>query len=455
MLLKSTFKLGGIHPPENKKYSEGKTIREIDPSETVFINLNQHLGKKARAVVEKGDEVSAGQIIAEADGFLSAVIHSPVSGKVKKIEQRLTAQGMTEETISIDTDAEKTAEALKQFETKKEVDIDKADPKELLESIRLAGIVGQGGATFPMHIKLSPPSEKKVDTLILNGAECEPYLTADHQLMLEQTGEIMEGARILKKILGVDKVIIGIEENKPDAIQKFLEYTGKPEYAGFTVAELKTKYPQGGEKQLIWAVTNREIPSGKLPFDVGVIVQNVGTTFAVYEAVYYGKPFIDRITTITGFVKNPGNFRVKIGTTFEHAIQNGAGGVTDEDHLRSVIHGGPMMGKSVRQLDVCVMKGTSGIVALSDAEFSFHEEGPCIRCGRCIDICPMGLMPATLADDTIVKNGSNLPDAMDCIECGSCSYVCPTSRKLVHWIRLGKTVYREWVAEQKKLEENQ
>lgn len=455
MLLKSTFKLGGIHPPENKKFSEGKSIADIELPESIFINLNQHLGKKAKAVIEKGQEVTAGDIIGEADGFLSAVVHTPVSGKVKKVEQKLTAQGMVEETIIIDVDPEKTAEDLKRYETKKEFNLDAAESKELLETIRLAGIVGQGGATFPMHIKLSPPSEKSVDTLILNGAECEPYLTADHQLMLEKTEEIMEGARILKKILGVENVIIGIEENKPDAIKKFLDLTQKPEYAGFQVAELKTKYPQGGEKQLIWAVTDREIPSGKLPFDVGVIVQNVGTTYAVYEALYYGKPFIDRITTITGFVKNPGNFRIKIGTTFEHAIANGAGGITDEERLRSVISGGPMMGKSVRQLDVSIMKGTSGIVAISDAEFSYNEEGPCIRCGRCIDICPMGLMPASLADDTIIRNGSLLPDAMDCIECGSCSYVCPTSRKLVHWIRLGKTVYRDWVAEQKKYEENE
>jgi len=455
MLLKSTFKLGGVHAPENKSFSAHQPITEVELPEQVAINLNQHIGKKARAVVEKKQEISVGDVIGEADGFVSAFIHSPVSGTIKKIDSQMTAVGVSELTIIIDVDKEKTLEDDKKYTTRKEVDFDSLGRDQLLEVIQKAGIVGQGGATFPMHVKLNPPKEKNVDMLILNGAECEPYLTSDHQLMLEKTEEILIGSRIMAKVLGIKDVVIGVEENKPDAINAFLEIIKKPEFTGFKVASLQTKYPQGGEKQLIQAVTGREVPSGGLPFDVGVIVHNVGTAYAAYEALYYDKPFIDRVTTVTGYVNKPGNYRTRIGTRFEHLIENAAGGFKDPEHVRSVINGGPMMGKSVRQLDVSVMKGTGGIVALSDKEFYYEEERACIRCARCIEQCPMGLMPVSLADDTILKRGENLLDSLDCIECGICSYVCPTDRKLVHWIRMGKSVYKDWKTKQEKIGQEQ
>jgi electron transport complex protein RnfC len=451
MLLKSTFKLGGIHAPENKQLSAHKQIVTLPIPEQVYINLNQQLGRRPIVTVEKKQEVSVGDVIAKADGDFSAFIHSPVSGTIKKIDTQLSALGTNEETIIIDVNAEKTIEDEKKFSIKQDVDIDSISPESLLEQIKNAGIVGQGGAAFPIHLKLAPPKDKKIDILLLNGAECEPYLTSDHQLMLEKAEEILTGSRIIARILKVNEVIIGIEENKPDAIDLFLKLLEKPEYKSFKVASLQTKYPQGGEKQLIYAATGREVPSGKLPFEVGVVVQNVATAFAVYEAVFFNKPLIDRITSITGFVKNPGNYRIKIGTTFDFALTQ-AGGPVDEERVRSVINGGPMMGKSVRQLDVSIMKGTGGIVVLSDKEFYYDEEGPCIRCGKCIDVCPMGLMPVNLANDTIARNGKLLANSLDCIECGSCSYICPTNRKLVHWIRFGKTIYREWKTKEEKIQ---
>ncbi|MBN1357077.1 electron transport complex subunit RsxC [bacterium] len=438
-----TFRSGGVHPPGNKHLSEHKPIRRVPLPETVSINLNQHLGKPAQCAVKIKQEISVGERIGEADGFISADIHSPVSGTVRKIQTVMTAVGTMAESVLIEVDSEKTAEDLKKYQSTPDCAPEKLGKKEILEAIKQAGIVGEGGAAFPTHIKLAPPPDKPIDTVILNGAECEPFLTADHQLMLEKTAEILTGARILRHILEIDSIIIGIENNKPDAIRAFEKLIETDSYPGMRIAALKTKYPQGGEKQLIKAILDREVPSGKLPFDVGVIVQNVGTVFAVYEAVYCGKPLIQRVVTISGFVNNPGNYLLPLGVSFEHAIRAGAGGFRDDTRVKEVINGGPMMGKAVRQLDVTVTKGTSGILVLSDQEFSYDGEGPCIRCGRCIDTCPMGLMPTLLAMNARYERIEGLKSVMDCIECGTCSYVCPTHRQLVHWIRAGKVLLRK------------
>ncbi len=437
-----TFRRGGIHPAGEKGLSEQKPIRDIQLPDKVFIGMNQHLGKPARVLVEAKQEVKVGDLIGEPDGFISANVHSSVSGTVSKIDLMASAMGTMEQTVIIDVEKEQTEEGLKAFDPVRDFHLEQADPKELVECIRNAGIVGEGGATFPTNVKLTPPADKTIDTLMLNGAECEPFLTANHRLMLEKTEEILKGTLIVQRILGVEKTYIGIEDNKMDAIEAFEKTIRSMNLTEIEVARLKTKYPQGGEKQLIYAVMGREVPSGKLPLDVGVVVQNVGTIFAIYEAVYHGKPLIDRITTITGYVNEPGNFRLLVGTSFEHAIESGTGGLKDRDKVRAIINGGPMMGKAVRQLDVSVMKGTSGILAFSDDDFEYVEEGPCIRCGRCVDICPMGLMPTELAKAARHKEAENLGNAMDCLECGSCGYVCPTSRHLVHWIRIGKAAYK-------------
>ena len=316
------------------------------------------------------------------------------------------------------------------------------DPKQIVGKILEYGVVGMGGATFPANVKLSPPPDKRIDTILINAAECEPYLTADHQLMLERPEDILKGILIIQRALNVENTWIGIETNKPDAIQKLQKLIDEGSYPGIKVAPLKTKYPQGGEKQLIAAVTGREVPSGKLPFEVGCLVQNAGTAAAMFEAVCLDKPLIERIITVTGFVKSPGNFRIPLGIPFSYVIEKGAGGFIDPDRVMTVINGGPMMGKTVRTLDVSTMKGTSGILVLSDTEYKYQDEGPCIRCGRCVDGCPMGLMPTKLAVSAEYNRIQDLDTVMDCIECGTCSYVCPTQRQLVHWIRLGKTIFR-------------
>jgi len=436
-----TFNRGGVHPPEHKELSSHKAIVTLPPPAEVVVHMNQHLGRPAKVLVKVKDEVKVGDLLGQAEGMISAVVHSPVSGTVKKIERRMSASGASETAVVIEVSAEQSLEDDKAFQQVRTLDLDAMTPSELLAAVKEAGIVGKGGATFPTHVKLTPPADKPVDTLLLNGAECEPFLTADHQLMLEQPDAVLRGAQVFQKILNVASVIIGIEANKPDAIKLLQERIEALKLSGFSVAPVQTRYPQGGEKQLIWAVLERSVPSGKLPFEVGVVVQNIATAYAAYEAVFQGKPVYERVVTVTGYVKSPGNFRLRMGTSFQEAIA-AAGGFTDEARVRAVIHGGPMMGKSIRDLDVTVMKGTSGIVVLSEGDFFYEKEGPCIRCGRCIAVCPMGLMPTELAVSAQFELAEQLTDALDCMECGCCSYICPTRRKLVHWIRMGKTVYR-------------
>ncbi len=437
-----TFKIGGVHPPEFKSKSSGKEIVSLPLPTKVFIGMSQHLGKPAKPLVKPKQEVRVGQLIGEADGFISANIHSSVSGVVKKVETMATAIGSLDNTVVIDVDKEKTLEDEKLLFNKKDFNINELDKEYVLKAIKDAGIVGLGGATFPSNVKLSPPNGKAIEYLILNGAECEPYLTADHRLMLKKTKEIIIGTEIIAKLLGVKKSFIGIEANKPDAIEFFNKYLKEGGIKNIEVAPLKTKYPQGGEKQLIYAITKREVPSGKLPLDVGSVVHNVGTVFAVYEALHFDKPLFERVVTVTGAVKNPGNFLVRVGTPFSFVIEQGAGGFIDIDNVCAVINGGPMMGKAVRSLSVPVLKGTSGILVLDKEGYKFKEQLPCLRCGKCVNVCPMGLMPTELAIYSLFKDIDNLADAMDCIECGSCSYICPSHRQLVHSIRIGKVLYR-------------
>lgn len=440
-MAKLTFDRGGVHPPENKGLSSHQPIVDLPLPAEVVVHMNQHLGKPAKVLVKAKDEVKVGSVLGQAEGMISAPVHSPVSGVVKKVEKRMSAAGFPESSVAIEVDAARSAEDAQAFAQLREVDVEALAPADLVTTLKEAGLVGKGGATFPTHVKLAPPRDKKVDTLLLNGAECEPFLTADHQLMLEQPDGILKGARVFQRALGVPTVIVGIEENKPDAIALLEQRIQALGLTGFRVAPLHTRYPQGGEKQLIWAVLRREVPSGKLPFEAGVVVQNVATAFAAYEAVWLGKPVFERVVTVTGYVKKPGNFRMRLGTSFLDAIA-AAGGFTDEARVRAVIHGGPMMGKSVRDLDVTVMKGTSGIVVLSEDDVHYEKEGPCIRCGRCVAACPLGLMPTELAVAAQFHLPEQLADSLDCMECGCCSYVCPTRRKLVHWIRIGKVVFR-------------
>lgn len=435
-----TFGKGGVHPPEQKHLSSEKAIVSVPLPEELTIPLNQHLGRPAICQVKLRDNVTAGQRIGEADGFISAHVHSPVSGTVKKVEKRLSPMGSMETSVVIQVDAEQTETDLEHFRKVCVKDPVALAPQDLLKRISDAGVVGQGGATFPTHVKLSPPEDKQIDLLIVNGAECEPYLTADHRLMLESPEALLSGIQIVMHVLGVQQAFIGIEANKRDALnnlRKLSEASNLP----INVMALKTRYPQGGEKQLIQAVCGRKVPSGKLPFEIGVVVQNVGTMVSIHEAVVYGKPVIDRVTTVTGQVNQPGNFRVPIGMSFNHLIA-AAGGFREPESIGAVINGGPMMGKTVRCMDVPVVKGTSGILVFSRDEMPLREEGPCIRCGRCVDACAMGLVPTALADAARLGQPERLTDVMDCMECGSCAYVCPTNRHLVHWIRTGKAVLR-------------
>jgi electron transport complex protein RnfC len=440
-----TFHKGGVHPPENK-LSAHQPIQQIPMPPSVAILLSQHMGAPAKALVDKGDDVKIGQLIARAEGFLSGNIHASVSGKVARIDEVQDASGYKRQAVFIDTTGDEWDETVKLDTTlEKEIRLDGA---EILKRITEAGIVGLGGATFPSHAKLTIPRGKKPECLIINGVECEPYLTSDHALMLEKGEEIMVGIQLLKKVLNVNLAHIGIENNKPDAIVHMQRLAR--DFEGIKVHALKVKYPQGGEKQLIKAVKGREVPSGGLPVDVGVIVFNVGTAFAVYEAVQKNKPLVERIVTVTGkSVKQPSNFRVRIGTPISALIE-AAGGLPE--NTGKIIMGGPMMGKALGNSEVPVVKGTSGILILPEEESSRSVALPCIRCAKCVTVCPMGLEPYLLMPLSQQNNFENLENehVMDCHECGSCSYVCPASRPLLDFIRLGKSNVGKIIRTRKK-----
>ena len=432
MLLK-TFPKGGVHPPEYK-ISADKPIQKLDIPKQVVIPIQQHLGRPPKILVNKKDKVKVGQLLAQAEGFVSANIHSSVSGTVSKIDKVIDSSGYSVTAIYIKVEGDEWDENI---DTSPDLKTDiELSSQEIINKVAEKGIVGLGGATFPSHVKLSIPKGKKCDLLIINGVECEPFLTSDHRLMLEKPDEILVGAKILMKALNVDKAVIGIEANKPDAIELMTEKAKN--YEGITVQALKVKYPQGGEKQLIKAITGREVPSGGLPIDVGVVVHNVGTTYAVYEAVQKNKPLFERVVTITGpNVENPGNYLVRIGTPISALIE-AAGGLPE--NTKKIISGGPMMGRALRNTEVPVTKGTSGVLLLPDEMAYRKEVQPCIRCAKCVQVCPQGLEPYLLMTVGEKQHWDLAEEhnVMDCIECGSCSYICPSHRPLVDYIRLGK-----------------
>jgi len=440
-----TFTLGGVHPEENK-LSSNTPIEVMSLPDQAIVPLGQNLGAPSKPIVKKGDKVKTGQLIAEAGGFISANIHSPVSGTVLKIDNLIGMSGFRRPSIVINTDGDEWEENIDRSANLVTEISDSS--QEIVEKIKQAGLVGMGGATFPTFVKLMPPPGKKADYLIVNGVECEPYLTADHRLMLEKGQEIVVGTKILMKALKADKAIIGIENNKPDAISHMAELTRNEK--NITVIPLKVKYPQGGERQLIKSTLNREVPSGKLPIEVGCVVQNVGTVFAVYEAVQKNKPLFERVVTVTGkSVKKPSNFLTRIGTPISKLVEAAEG---LPENTGKIIGGGPMMGKALASLDVPVVKGSSGILLMPDEESHRKPESPCIRCSKCTQVCPMGLEPFLLA--RVSKVGkfdlAENEKIMDCIECGSCQYTCPANIPLLDYLRLGKSKVGNIIRNRKK-----
>lgn len=429
-----TFSLGGIHPKENKLSAGVKIVPAPLPKE-VIIPLGMHIGAPATACVAKGDEVKVGTLIAKSSGFVSANIYSSVAGKVTKIDSVFDASGYKKPAIIISVAEEDVWEESidRSPELVRECSL---DAKAIIDKINEAGIVGLGGATFPTHVKLSPPPGSKAEVLIINAVECEPYLTSDHQLMLEHGEEILVGCTILMKALSVNKCIIGVENNKPDAIKHLSGLCAQ--YKGIEVMPLKVQYPQGGEKQLIDAVLSKQVKSGALPISTGAVVQNVGTIYAVYEAIQKNKPLIERVVTVTGkSLDKPANYLARIGTPLKTLIE-ASGGMPE--NTGKIIGGGPMMGKALLSADLPVTKGTSGILLISQEESVRKPMRACIRCAKCVNVCPMGLNPTFLMVDTQQQDWERAERGhiVDCIECGSCSFTCPSNRPLLDFIRMGK-----------------
>lgn len=428
----------GIHPSYNKELTAAKKIEKALLPKKVILPLQQHIGATCKPLVKKGDAVAEGQKIGETTtSFVTAPVHSSISGKVKDIEKFPYPGGGKVLSVIIEGDG-----GMKEWGNGKiGLELESLDSVALRNIIKEAGIVGMGGAAFPTHVKLSPPKEKKIDAFILNGCECEPYLTSDHRLMVEEPEKVIWGMKALMKATGVSKGFIGIEENKPDAIEALKKAA---EGSDIKVVALETKYPQGAEKMLIKAIVDRKVPVGKLPMDVGVVVNNVGTAVAAYDAIKYKKPLIERVVTVSGNgVKEPKNLLVRIGTSFEDVL-NQCGGIIKEGESE-VLNGGPMMGISQTTLEAPVVKGTSGITVLTGTEIKPTKYDPCIRCSSCVEVCPVNLMPYRIGDlgRLYRLNEFKTWGGLVCIECGCCSYTCPSKRPLLHWIRVGKAKLRE------------
>lgn len=436
-MAKTTFRIGGVHP-DDAKLSRGRAIEVLPLPQTVYISMAQHLGAPAKPVVAVGDTVKAGQLIAEAGGFISANVHSSVSGTVKSIAPRKDIAGNNVLHVEIAVEGDEWAEGIDLSDTLvTEIPEDRA---AILDRIKACGVVGLGGATFPTHVKLNPAPGSVAECLIINGAECEPYLTSDFRIMLERPKEIVIGAAIMKKVLGDCRCVIGIEENKPEAIESMSKAVAELGYKGIEVLSLKKKYPQGGEKQLIDAVMRRQVKSGGLPISVGAVVQNVATSLAVYEAVQKNKPLVTNVMTITGDclpVEKQHNYFFRIGMPLSY-IAEYAGGVPEG--AAKIISGGPMMGRAVANMDACTVKGSSSLLYLSEGATKRSEPGNCIRCGRCADACPMGLEPFFLYK--LAKAGDmeqlEANAVHDCISCGCCQFSCPAFLPLLDQINIAK-----------------
>jgi len=432
----------GIHPSYHKELTASNKVVTAELPKTVTIPLQQHAGAPCQPLVKKGEVVTEGQKIGDVQAFVSAPIHSSINGKVKDLDLAQHPNGSRVLSITIEGDG-----TVNQWGGS--VELSTLTPELIRDSIKDAGIVGMGGAAFPTSVKLAPPKGKTIDTVLLNGCECEPFLTADHRIMLEEPEKVVWGLKALMKALSAPNGLIGIEENKPDAVAAMQKAIGSESSIKIIVTE--TKYPQGAEKMLIKAALGRKIPPGRLPLDVGVVVNNVGTAAAIFEALNYKKPLIERIVTVSGNgIKEPKNLRVRIGTSFEDVI-NQCGGLTGEGEME-VLNGGPMMGVAQTTLAVPVLKGTSGITVLTAASMKPQKYDACIRCASCVEVCPMGLMPYRLGDYGRTARVGEFTDwgALSCIECGCCSYVCPSKRPLLQWIRVGKLKVREEAARAKK-----
>lgn len=425
-----TFR-GGLHIPDNKSLTASKPITPLDGDKTHIYPLQQHIGAQLEPKVQIGDEVKVGQVLADSDSYVSTPVHSSVSGTVIDIKPYLHPSGAKVTAVFVENNFRYDL-----YDGITPYDAEKMSPQEMLSVIRNSGIVGMGGAGFPTHIKLTPPKDKKIDRLIVNCAECEPYITADHRRMLEQPDLIIDGVKIACKILGLSEAYIGIEMNKQDAFRLMKEKAS--EAGGISVVPLKTKYPQGAEKQLIYAITRRRVPSGGLPSDVGAVVLNADTAAQISTTFRTGLPLIKRIVTVSGdAIANPSNFEVRTGVTFQYLI-DAAGGFSKD--VQKLIMGGPMMGIAQYSTDAPVIKTTSSILALSFADGNFDETSPCIRCGKCVEHCPMGLMPLYLSKFALNNDLEKAEEynIMNCMECGLCSYLCPGKQSPLNNIRVAK-----------------